>query len=589
MQKPPGVSLCMIVKDEERFLPQCLASIKDYVDEIIVADTGSSDRTIEIARSFGATVIERPWRNDFSWARNESLALATKRWILFMDADEELMESSRSQLLALKDLPAHEMALWVRIYNRTDDYRGSGDVSHALIRIFPNDERIRFRGSIHEYPALTGAVNSIEAVASDIAIVHHGYVQDVVNLRNKGARNREILEAATQAEPDNPYHWYNLGTTAYLTQDYELARSSLEKMRELVGEGSRAFMPNGLALLADLYTDRFSDAVRGEMLSRESLKRSPHYANAHMMLGKTLVAQGRLTEARQAFLAAIDDGAYAKNQFIVDDQVSVWKAQSEMGSSYAGEGNDLKALEWFEKGLANAPSVEPLMINRGKALERLGRLDESYAAYKKAYQEHRSPQGMLFFVNFLLRVGKNEEALAVVDSSYAMLPPFQASELLIGAAGVSERFGLGREEHYLRLAADLQPASAGALEHLERVLRARGKDVEVDAYREREFAGTPMTARDWNRRARRELEAGRAERSVAATDEALRLVPDDVDILLTRAAAFELLASPAAVEASLLRAHSLDPVRAAVGLSMLYLRQERFDEAAAIAGGALAT
>ena len=79
-QKPAGVSLCMIVRDEENFLPQCLASVRDSVDEIIVVDTGSTDRTIEIARSFGATVIEREWRNDFAWARNESIALATKRW-----------------------------------------------------------------------------------------------------------------------------------------------------------------------------------------------------------------------------------------------------------------------------------------------------------------------------------------------------------------------------------------------------------------------------------------------------------------------------------------------------------------------------
>ncbi len=94
----------MIVKRRRTFLPQCLASVKDYVDEIIVVDTGSSDRTIEIARSFGATVIEREWRNDFAWARNESIAAASKRWILFMDADEELMESSRAQLLALKNV-----------------------------------------------------------------------------------------------------------------------------------------------------------------------------------------------------------------------------------------------------------------------------------------------------------------------------------------------------------------------------------------------------------------------------------------------------------------------------------------------------
>jgi glycosyltransferase involved in cell wall biosynthesis/Tfp pilus assembly protein PilF len=561
-QKPPGVSLCMIVKNEERFLPQCLRSVKEYVDEIVVVDTGSTDRTIEIAESFGAVVVQRPWRDDFAWARNESLTLATKRWILFMDADEELTTDSRAALLAVKTLPAYDTALWVRIYNKTDDYLGSGDVSHALIRIFPNDERIRFRGLIHEYPAIDGNEHSIEAVHSEISFVHHGYVKDVVSERRKGERNLSILREATQREPENPYHWYNLGTTAYLTNDYELARSSLERMRELVGDGSRAFMPNGLALLADIYCEHFSDPTRAEALANQSLRRSPHYANAHMMLGKTLVVQKRFDEARAAFTAAIEDRAYAKNQFIVDDQVYVWKAQSEMGSSYAAQGDDAGALEWFERGLANAPTVEPLMINRAKALERLGRSSESYDAYRRAYETHQSAHAMLYFVNFLLRSARATEALAIVEEWYPRLEPKQAAELLTGAAGVSERYGYGKELQYLRLARQLDPQSVQVGEALRRVL-----SLEL----------------------RRTLEERRAERALVAADELLGLDPSAYEALMSRAAACELLASPAGVEASLLRAREVDAIRGSVALSMFYLREQRYGDAAAIADGALDT
>src|SRR3984885_5940480 len=73
-QLPEGISLCMIVKNEERFLTECLESVKDVVDEINIVDTGSTDRTVEIARSYGANVEFRTWRNDFGWARNEALA-----------------------------------------------------------------------------------------------------------------------------------------------------------------------------------------------------------------------------------------------------------------------------------------------------------------------------------------------------------------------------------------------------------------------------------------------------------------------------------------------------------------------------------
>ena len=97
----PTLSCCMIVRNEEQFLLQCLESIKDVVDEIIVVDTGSADRTVQIAGEFGAKVYHHPWNNDFSEARNVSLSYATCDWILIMDADEELEQEDGPLLLSL--------------------------------------------------------------------------------------------------------------------------------------------------------------------------------------------------------------------------------------------------------------------------------------------------------------------------------------------------------------------------------------------------------------------------------------------------------------------------------------------------------
>ena len=574
-QRPAGVTLCMIVKNEEKFLPQCLASVRDYVDEIVVVDTGSTDRTIEIARSYGAVVVEDPWRNDFSWSRNMSIEHATRRWILFMDADEELAEESRASLLALKNAPAHLTGIFARIINKTDDYRGSGDVSHHVIRIFPNNERVRFYGPIHEYPALDGTSTTIDAVSSALTIVHHGYVNTIVNERNKGRRNMEILLAATQNDPDNPYHWYNLGTTSYLVKDFELTRSALEKMYALVGEQPRAFMPNGLALLSDLYCDHFGDPVKGEEFARQSLRRSAHYANAHLVLGKCLVAQKRFDEAREAFREAIADGAYVKQQFMVDDQVPIWKAHSEIASSYAIQGDDLKALEWCEAGLKNAPNVEVLMLNHAKGFERLQRFAEAERAYRLALETHESIAAMLHYVNFILRRGRAAEALALVETWHARLPASQAAELLTSSAGVSWKHGLGREREFLELALAYDPDSEKVRTEYQRIL---GKAP---------FVENPVTAAEWRARADRALGEKHGEAALAACDAALALEPRDVDLLLTRAAALELLASPAGVEASLLRAREVDRTRASVALSLFYLRSERYAEAAAVADAAL--
>lgn len=83
------ISVCMIVRNEETLLPRCLQSIQGIADEIIVVDTGSTDRTIEIGRRFGAKVYHHPWENDFSKHRNQSLSYATMDWVLVLDADEE--------------------------------------------------------------------------------------------------------------------------------------------------------------------------------------------------------------------------------------------------------------------------------------------------------------------------------------------------------------------------------------------------------------------------------------------------------------------------------------------------------------------
>src|SRR5580658_10063032 len=105
-QLPEGISLCMIVKNEERFLAECLDSVKDVVDEICIVDTGSTDRTVEIARSYGAKIEFREWRNDFAWARNEALAMATRRWTLVLDGDEELQRESVELMRSMRTVPA---------------------------------------------------------------------------------------------------------------------------------------------------------------------------------------------------------------------------------------------------------------------------------------------------------------------------------------------------------------------------------------------------------------------------------------------------------------------------------------------------
>jgi glycosyltransferase involved in cell wall biosynthesis len=93
-----SLALCMMVKNEQQFLPYCLASIYKYCDEIIVVDTGSTDRTIEIAEAFGAYVIQTKWKNDFALTRNIAQSPAKSDWIIWLDGDEVLNDSGAKKI-----------------------------------------------------------------------------------------------------------------------------------------------------------------------------------------------------------------------------------------------------------------------------------------------------------------------------------------------------------------------------------------------------------------------------------------------------------------------------------------------------------
>ena len=526
VQREPGVSLCMIVKNEERFLEQCLASAHGMVDEIVVVDTGSTDSTVAIAQRFGARVQTREWRNDFAWARNEALKLATKRWVLVLDADEEILPESREALALLKSAPAYNVGVWVRCQNRADDYQGTGAMSHALVRLFPNHERIKYRGLIHEFVAMDDDATGIKAVPSPVSIVHHGYLKEVVAQRNKGERNLEIVKAATEQDPSDPFNWFNLGMTAHLMGREEEALAGFERMRELNGNQPRGFMPNGLSTLADIYTEKLKQPEKGLQIARECLAFSPRYANAHFAIGKALVELRRFDEAREAYAEAIEDGKYLTQQFVVDDEVPVWKAQCEIGTTYAIQGDDAKAVEWFDKGIANRPTAQPIRLNRARALERLGRLQEAGSAFRALYEEFSDEQTTLHYVNYLLRRGLNREALDVVEQSYEKLPVRAAASMLVAAAAVSQKSGFGDAQRYLESAVRLAPGAAEALNPLEAMYREQGNDAAVAALIAKEEAVEPVEAADFLRRSYRCLALQRFEDALFLAEAGLDLTND---------------------------------------------------------------
>jgi glycosyltransferase involved in cell wall biosynthesis len=190
----PALSLCMIVKNERENLPACLESALGLADETIIVDTGSDDGTQDIARRFGAKVIQSDWTGDFSRARNVSLDAATGRWILWLDADDRLLEEDKR---AIRSLAEGDPGLAPKAYGlRVKNSRDGGITGSVFnqIRVFPNRPSLRFRAPVHEQilPAIEAAGIPVEYLAAKI--LHTGYA-DPALAKSKQQRNKAILEA----------------------------------------------------------------------------------------------------------------------------------------------------------------------------------------------------------------------------------------------------------------------------------------------------------------------------------------------------------------------------------------------------------
>ncbi len=240
----------MIVKNEAENLPPLLRSIEPLGVELVVVDTGSTDRTVAIAKEAGAKVVSWAWRSDFAAARNISLNHATCPWVLWLDADDRMpFESLEKILQVARSEPDRALSFLVK--NTSD--QGSTGSEFSQIRMFPNHPRLRFVGAVHEqvYPALVELGLPLEH--SGILVHHTGYT-DPETVRAKQARNRSILEHRVTHGEGGAIQWYQLATTMQDLGDIEEAEKGFRKSMALVRAGDpdqhlASVLPSHLAAL----------------------------------------------------------------------------------------------------------------------------------------------------------------------------------------------------------------------------------------------------------------------------------------------------------------------------------------------------
>jgi tetratricopeptide (TPR) repeat protein len=206
----PRISLTMIVKNEEANLPDCLRSAADLFDEVIIVDTGSTDRTKDVALGFGARVFDFPWLDSFSAARNESLRHATGDWVFWLDADDRLDDDNRAKLRALfaglgHDNAAYSLKCLCVPAVPTDS---ATQVDH--VRLFRNLPEVRWRYRVHEQIIPAVRASGAEVRWADVVIRHTGY-QDRALRQRKLQRDLRLLELERAEQPNDPFTLFNIG------------------------------------------------------------------------------------------------------------------------------------------------------------------------------------------------------------------------------------------------------------------------------------------------------------------------------------------------------------------------------------------
>lgn len=249
------LSVCMIVKNEEGNLPRSLKSLVSVAQEIVVVDTGSTDKTVEIAESFGAKVFHHPWKGDFAEARNASLDRATGSWILVLDADEVVSQDLAEALPKAMDREGTDAYL-ATVVNMLD---GGTTTSGFNVRLFRNKPGYRYVGSVHESveDSIIAAGGKIEFLPQTVE--HYGYTEAESRRKGRRQRNMALLRSRLEAEPNQSGLWFYMGQEYLCLGEYGQGAEHFRTSLGLAHEGARSVDAAHRLLEVEFLRQRLTD------------------------------------------------------------------------------------------------------------------------------------------------------------------------------------------------------------------------------------------------------------------------------------------------------------------------------------------
>ncbi|WP_438348853.1 tetratricopeptide repeat-containing glycosyltransferase family 2 protein [Paenibacillus sp. FA6] len=397
----------MIVKDEEELLPRCLDSLTRLADEIIIVDTGSADRTKEIALKYGAKLFDYSWTNNFAAARNESLRHATGKWILVLDADEYLAENEYDKWNKFlnKEKPVSHLAYSLPVVNFTAEKEFQDEITTAPVtRLFSNYKGIYFERPIHEQ-LTRGQRGKLYHRKIDLNIYHTGYQAQRVTEKNKHERNMSIFNEMKKNDNMSDYDWFTLGN------QYRYVRNEIEAVHcyEQAIKGAdpnSAWYPHCLVGLISLYLSQDRLELVEEWTNTK-LSKFSDYPDYYTIKGSQYEKIGFFEKAIDCYLKAVNIAEQRASDkleiWLVEPKFSFETPVLQLVELYFKLNDNQQAIYWLSK-LLHKNNKNPLVLL--KLIEWLCQNESSDSVIdllNKIYDIHdEADRNLLFKVSLVL-------------------------------------------------------------------------------------------------------------------------------------------------------------------------------------------
>ncbi|MGM7683391.1 glycosyltransferase [Cytobacillus sp. Hm23] len=429
----PFMSLCMIVKNEEKVIDRCLSSVAHLVDEVIVVDTGSTDFTKKIVEKYTTNIYDFKWINDFSAARNYAASQATGEWILVLDADEYVDEENfKSFIQEIRNDNGIYDVYAPKILNFVGDF-GEGLVQNSHDRIYMNNGEISYYRKIHEQ-FKTQNNKPLKTKQSSLLIFHSGYLKQTADEKKKNKRNKELLDKEMKSGAINAFDYFNFGNEYMSKGEYSKALESYIQAYKMKADFRLAWVSATVIqiIVCLINLKRYNAALDVINDSEQIYPTSPELL---YLKGDIFFHRGQLDDAKRVLLELINNNELY-DHIILRTDLKDQKPYLLLGEIFLYEGE-------YERAIYHFTSVLNINKYNGQSIQKVIYILNKFHAYEEiakflTEKELIDAKNLKYYIKSSFDIGNAKLALSILEH-------FHEQNNLLHKVGLLKRFCIDKE------------------------------------------------------------------------------------------------------------------------------------------------